>query len=530
MNKTYSVIVNSAKSTLHLNSGEIVVKSERGTNTIRIQSPTIDHVDWYFLSNYATLQIHTKGKHFYAISELKVSDKDEINEYLADQFQLEEHNMKTFKVQISGHNDGQYEFGEKSFSLSKDDRVLLNLPYSRINQVQAPSLNDLMLGFDTDEDADGESLLSIRFLVPSNNQESAKDLRIQLDQRTNLTAGTERHIAEIKDVDFVKPKKKYKLRFCDDLLFMYNTEVSHKIYYSQISMIQRFERPSSSDNKEEYLLITLNKPIWKGQKSYLSLVILTNTGNPVVGEGISEDKTLSQTIEELMHQVGRINIESSSGNYLNMAHEEGNFCNYKTSSGFLYLTPRSFVFLHSHVIEIPYANVQSVKFEKVNELNRTKKFDLAVTDKTTTYTFTSIHTFSSIQIEELGEGNEDFDKDQTSQEYAFNGLQSFIKYIKNYHLKIEDRKELSESIEDLHGSIFSHERRNKQRAKELLRKQAQEQNKQFDTIDDDEEEDEDYKPNANKDDGNDDGGDDDDEEEETEDEKGKSNSDKSDSD
>ena len=439
MNKTYNVFVNSTKSTMKLEVERIVFQplNKEKSNQIILQSRIIDHIDWFLLSNYATLHIYTTAKLFYAISELRKSDKDSITEYLSDQFYLGPESINSYNVQIAGHNEGELSFHEKSFSLIKNGRVIINIPFSKIDQVQATSINDLTLEFDTDEDQEGESLLSIRFLVPSNDEHTAKDLRSELDQRTNLLAGTDNHIAELRDVNFVKPKKKYNLRFCNDLLFMCSKEGSHKIPYSKISMVHRFSIPSDTDKRSEYILISLSRPIRQGQKSYPHLVIETSTTDPVSAEGIDEKKTFIDAFEDLMGRVGEIRFQKTDKYYKNVGNEQGSNCTYKSQGGLLYMTPDAFVFLHSYVIYIPFKNVKSVRFEKIG---KAKKFTLTVNEKTQSYTFQNIDTYAYVQIEDNGNDEESqIDREQMVKECSYNGLESFYKYIKNHDLRIEDR-------------------------------------------------------------------------------------------
>lgn len=511
MKKTYNnVFVNSSKSIMTLEDERIVFQPlSKEKNSVVLSNRNIDHVDWFLLSHYATLHIYTTAKLFYSISELKTSDKDAITQYLMDDFSLGPESINTYNVQYAGTNEGQLQFHEKSFSLfSKDERTIINIPYSKIEQIQATT-NDLILEFDTDKDLEGESLLSIRFQVPTDAELTAKDLHSELNQRTNLLAGTDNHIAELRDVKFLKPKKNYNIRFCNDLLFMCSKEGNHKIPYSKISMIHRFSIPSDTDKRSEYILISLSRPIRQGQKSYPHLVIETSASDPVRAEGIDEKKTFIDAFEDLMYRVGEIKFQSSDKYYKNVGNEQGSNCMYKNNGGLLYMTPDAFVFLHSTVLYIPFKNVKSVKFDKIG---KSKKFNLTVTDKTSSYTFTNIDTYAYVQIDEKDDEDEDsrIDREQMIKECSYNGLYSFYKYIRKHDLKIEDRSELKSELEDLKNAISTHDRQSKVRAKEQMRDQKTEDKfLGVPEMDDDEEEDEEFNPNAKE---SDDDNDDDDEE------------------
>jgi hypothetical protein len=57
---------------------------------------------------------------------------------------------------IRGSNDGEFVFQDWSFLISADGFPMLTVPYLKLNQVQTPSINDLVLNFQ--RDAEGECL------------------------------------------------------------------------------------------------------------------------------------------------------------------------------------------------------------------------------------------------------------------------------------------------------------------------------------------------------------------------------------
>lgn len=540
MNKSFdNVYVNSTKSSMKLDVDQIIFEPfSKERNSIIIESRLIDHIDWFVLKSYATMHIYTTGKLFYSISELSVNDKEIITKFFIDEFNIGPENISSYSVQYAGQNYGKLDYHEKSFSLSNDGRVVINIPFSKIDQIHATT-NDLTLEFDVDEDQEGESLLSIRFQVSTDAEFSAKDLHSELNQRTNLLAGTDNHIAELRDVKFLKPKKNYNLRFCNDLLFMCSKEGNHKIPYSKISMIHRFSIPSDTDKRSEYILISLSRPIRQGQKSYKHLVIETSPSDSVNSEGIDEKTTFIDAFEDLMYRVGEIKFQSTDKYFINVGNEQGSECLYKSSKGFLYMTQDAFVFLHSYIIYIPFKNVKSVKFDKVG---KDKKFTLAVTDKNSSvYTFTGIDTYAYVQIDDKEDDEESrIDREQMIKECSYNGLESFYRFIRKHEIKIEDRGELKDQLADLKAAISTHDRQSKVHAKERMREQKTEDKLLGVTeIDDDEEEDEDFNPDAENKGGDDDEKDDDDDDEEAEggddeedesDKKGGSNDEKEDSD
>lgn len=540
MNKSFdNVYVNSTKSSMKLDVDQIIFEPfSKERNSIIIESRLIDHIDWFVLKSYATMHIYTTGKLFYSISELSVNDKEIITKFFIDEFNIGPENISSYSVQYAGQNYGKLDYHEKSFSLSNDGRVVINIPFSKIDQIHATT-NDLTLEFDVDEDQEGESLLSIRFQVSTDAEFSAKDLHSELNQRTNLLAGTDNHIAELRDVKFLKPKKNYNLRFCNDLLFMCSKEGNHKIPYSKISMIHRFSIPSDTDKRSEYILISLSRPIRQGQKSYKHLVIETSPSDSVNSEGIDEKTTFIDAFEDLMYRVGEIKFQTTDKYFINVGNEQGSECLYKSSKGFLYMTQDAFVFLHSYIIYIPFKNVKSVKFDKVG---KDKKFTLAVTDKNSSvYTFTGIDTYAYVQIDDKEDDEESrIDREQMIKECSYNGLESFYRFIRKHEIKIEERGELKDQLADLKAAISTHDRQSKVHAKERMREQKTEDKLLGVTeIDDDEEEDEDFNPDAENKGGDDDEKDDDDDDEEAEggddeedesDKKGGSNDEKEDSD
>lgn len=518
MNKSFdNVYVNSTKSSMKLDVDQIIFEPfSKERNSIIIESRLIDHIDWFVLKSYATMHIYTTGKLFYSISELSVNDKEIITKFFIDEFNIGPENISSYSVQYAGQNYGKLDYHEKSFSLSNDGRVVINIPFSKIDQIHATT-NDLTLEFDVDEDQEGESLLSIRFQVSTDAEFSAKDLHSELNQRTNLLAGTDNHIAELRDVKFLKPKKNYNLRFCNDLLFMCSKEGNHKIPYSKISMIHRFSIPSDTDKRSEYILISLSRPIRQGQKSYPHLVIETSSSDPVSADGVEEKKTFIDVFEDLMNRVAEIKFQTTEGYYKNVAHEQGSICYYKNNRGSFYMTSDAFVFLHSNVIYVPFKNVKSVKFDKVSL--KSKHFDLEVTDRQGTYTFTSIITYPSIQLDDKENDDEDnrTDREQMMKEYVYNGVESVYRFIKGHNLKIEDRSELRDKLHEMKSAISTHDRQSKVRANEAMRNiKDQDMKLGLGDVEGEEEDDEDFNPNAKESDDDKDDDDDDDKDEDGE--------------
>jgi hypothetical protein len=71
--------------------------------------------------------------------------------------------------------------------------------YLKINQVQTPSINDLVFNFQ--RDADGECVSSLSLFVPDKISKNAKELMTLLTSRAELFPGTESDETE-SDHDF----------------------------------------------------------------------------------------------------------------------------------------------------------------------------------------------------------------------------------------------------------------------------------------------------------------------------------------
>ena len=492
MTKTFDVIVNSLLSKLVLDSDSMRIEQRDQRQQTTLSGKNIDHIDWFLLNKNATLHVYTTGKRFYSISNLSQSDKETIGNYLIDQLQIPRDSIVEQKIAFKGHNDGELRLNDKSFSIVNESLggTILNLPYSKITQAQA-TLNDLMIDFEPDDEDECDSLYSLRLYIPEDHKQTAKDIFLDLNMRTNLTAGTEDFIAELREIKFVKPKKKFKLRFCKDLLFISSSDVSHRIKYKNITLINRLEIPSQEDEKEEYILLSLERPVRQGQKAYPYLVISASSTDPIkegYSEGYTGNKPAAAAIEELMHNVGEIKVANSSGVFRNECNDQGNRCLYKGSNGCLYLTDKAFIFLHSHVLYIPYSRVKTVKFDNLEELIRKKKrFDLTIEEKNNTYSFSSIDTFSNLLVEE----NDEFEGvDNLKREHCYNGLNSFFDFLKKKNIKIVDRESVSSFLRTF--KLSSRERSSKIQANENIREEV----RQNGADDNDEEEDEDFNPNA----------------------------------
>lgn len=481
----YDVIVNSSESKLRCDSGRISIEPKSKGVSAQIKSNEIYCAEWIVEGQICVLQLHTRANHFFAISGFAPSDQAPLFGYLEREFDVVPDVRETF---VAGANCGELSFHEKAFNIANDGKLLMNLPYAKVSQTQAISTNELLIQFTPDPEATGETLEAVHLFIPSEHGTRNKAIMSEIQNRTDLTAGTENHLAEVRNVTFCKPRQRFDVSFCEDILYIHNDEVSHKVPYSHIKMVHELSIPKRKKNKEheEYIDIALTKAVRQGNTSYQHLVISTEDDEEVDVDGIDSVTTMADVLIHALQKFGKANIISSEGFFQNMAGENGLPCQYKNTKGYLYMTKDAFFYLHSQVIYIPYNKVLFVEFQKYNDmLKQNRTFDLLVSDgKQKKYTFTAIDSFTGTDFDE--ELNVDT-RNKLMNNYCVDGIKRIIRFIEEKNVRIEKVRDLKGKIKELENSSNS---RNPMRSARKNEKII------ISSDDDDSEEDGDFNPNA----------------------------------
>lgn len=445
MTSNFNVIANSEEATLRLESAKLSINTTKSNRSMIFTPGQIEQAEFFISGPHLTIQLFTTSTQnsFVSIAKLKPDDQTEIYNYLKNQFNITPNTQKTV---ISGGNSGEITFGAKSFSLTQNSEPIITVPYSSIDQAQAPTLNDLNLAIDVPSTAEGHSLSYIRIFVPSDAAVNSKDLLTDINNRTDLTAGSETYLAEIKDVSFITPNYTYSMRFCEDLLFLYGESVSYRIPYRDISNVHRFPVPTPNKNgvNQEHVVISLKRPIRKGQTPYQTLVITTTDDEEFEATGIeSSDDTLANCIENLLKRVGNVHTTPNNDSfYSNVDGENAIKCSFKNKEGLLYITPEFFFFLPRSVQCIPFNNIRQVEFKRIDEATnrRNHSFDIVLHESND-----RSHQFSNVEGCGVFGAKEEKDKQRAN----FVELQSIMSYLDNKNIKIADRKKLHSTIKKI---------------------------------------------------------------------------------
>ncbi|KAH0789397.1 FACT complex subunit SSRP1 [Histomonas meleagridis] len=445
---SFDVIINSSESTLSLEPGLMTFKPKSKGISAQLRAGEIDHAEWITEGQICILQIHTQANHFFAISGFKPSDNDQISNYLEEQFNIK---PEIKNALITGTNIAELQFKEKFLTLSRDGNLIMNLPYSKVSQPQVIPPTDLLIVFTPDAEATGETLESISLSVPNESEMSNQDIIREILTRTNLAAGTETYIAEVKEVVFCKPRQRFNVRFCPEILNIYNDELSHRIPYTHIYMVHRLEIPlRKNKSRENYIVISLTRAIRQGNTSYQHLVITTSESEDVEAEGLDHETTMANALEELLRRVGA-NIIPTNDFYVNPAHDIGTHCQYKNANGYIYLTDDAILYLHSQVLYLPYKKIITVEFQKYKEmLKENKMFDITiVTDnRQHKYTITNIDTINGITLD-IGKDEDAAERrNKMLRDSCVEGLKGMAEYIEKKGVTIVKAKHLKRYIEE----------------------------------------------------------------------------------
>lgn len=505
----YSVYVNSVESDFYCQDGQIVItRKDKDIKSGKVITKIV-HADWIVSGRAAVLQIYTKSKEFYAISKLQASEEEKISGYLLSEFGV---TMKTANARIKGHVDGTLELNDHSFALCGEEGPIFHIPYCKIEQAQAPGRqhDDIVLNF-TRESA-GEYLTAIRLGIPKNYDKSAKDILAAITSRVDLAAGTDDYITELYGVRFISPRLELRVRFCNDLVFLYNSDgVQHRIQYSNIEEIHRLMVPKTVKDEtkhDEVVVISLANSLRVGQTNYNHLVIECQAGEEADGQGIEGDKddaVKPLLADELLKHFEDFRVKIYNKRFFTyLSGETGITCSFKTKTGRLYLTDDAFVYVHNPVMIIKYNKVQEVVIAKVDEVakstNRHPQFELKVKDSRREYVFTNMDMVTGADLPNIPEKEKDKQRflELAKKSICLDGIRALKAWLEEHKVRIADRKALEENLRSLENSTESRSRS----AKIDVRQKTKADLEQF--MGSDASDDEDFNPDApNEDDGGD---------------------------
>jgi hypothetical protein len=452
MEQKSAIYVNSGAGDVRFEPSAMIITERKDGPPITIKRGDVTGADWFVLGQLGTLHLTTKSNRFYSVAGFRSSDQDQILESVTRSIGFRptvSHGL------IRGSNHGELSFQDRSFSISADGFPLLSIPYLKINQGQPTSTNDLVLNFR--RDPDGECISSLRLFVPDRAPKDAKELMELLRSRTDLSGGTQEYFCILNEVSFVHPRQRFNVRFCQDLLFLYNQSAAHRVPYDAISMVHRLEDPTPGESqaREEYIVISLREQIRQGQSNYTHLVIKTADDDPVEGEGIESKWPLAVQLEQLFNRVSVRNVPTT-GFFEGLQGEHGIHCTFKGKQGLLYLTADAFLYLYSPVVYIPYQNVVVVQFDRVtSESSRhSRAFDLTIQERNRKSTFANVDLIAGIPIVTPARGNEHEFIESMKKEKSAVGLKALIAFMEKVNVRIDGLKKLKKSISALEqGSV-----------------------------------------------------------------------------
>ena len=363
-----------------------------------------------------------------------------IGEYLTSTFSCTVGNAEPAAC---GKSWGDLDIGEDALSVTVDSKLGFEIELKNVSQVTTRGADRIEVQLE--ERAlhhDEEQLTQIQFYVPDDHSadftgsgdgadenelkmlsSGAGRLRMKLIDAAGITGVTGEKILQLPAEvgTFQAPRGKFALELYQKYFRMYGTQYDNKIMYENIVSFFLLENPNGI---EKFFVITLkeNKKLRMGNQHHQHLVMncksikninvnIVHTPEEIIrmfganenGEPKLEQEyvnvPLPKTVATLFRTIAGKKVFVAGGSKGFNSHRGASavHCTLKSSSGLLYPTAKTLVFLHKPTMFIRYDDIEFIEFPRYEGAQgRAHTFDLRVScrsiggEPARNYTFTGI--------------------------------------------------------------------------------------------------------------------------------------------
>ncbi|XP_067633596.1 FACT complex subunit Ssrp1 isoform X1 [Eurosta solidaginis] len=388
---------------LKLTDQSIVFKNNKTGKVEQIAADDIDLINSQkFVGNWG-LRIFTKNGTLHRFCGFRDSENEKLAKFIKNAYKQD---MVEKEMCVKGWNWGTARFKGSALSFDKDSKTIFEIPLQHVSQCMTGK-NEVTLEFHQSDDAP-VGLLEMRFHIPA--VESAEDDPVESFQnnvmsKASVISASGDAIAIFREIHCLTPRGRYDIKIFSTFFQLHGKTFDYKIPMD--SVLRLFLLPHK-DNRQMFLVLSLDPPIKQGQTRYHYLVLLfgpeeeTSIELPLTEEELKEkyegklEKEISGPLYEVMGKVMKVLIGrkiTGPGSFIGHSGTAAVGCSFKAAAGYLYPLERGFIYIHKPPVHIRFEEINSVNFARSG--GSTRSFDFEITLKNST-----VHTFSSIEKEE----------------------------------------------------------------------------------------------------------------------------------
>ncbi|XP_053964664.1 FACT complex subunit Ssrp1 [Anastrepha ludens] len=388
---------------LKLTDQHIIFKNNKTGKVEQIAADDIDLINAQkFVGNWG-LRIFTKSGSLHRFCGFRDSEHEKLAKFLKKAYKQD---MVEKEMCVKGWNWGTARFLGSALSFDKDSKTIFEIPLQHVSQCMTGK-NEVTLEFHQSDDAP-VGLLEMRFHIPaveSAEEDPVESFQNNVMSKASVISASGDAIAIFREIHCLTPRGRYDIKIFSTFFQLHGKTFDYKIPMD--SVLRLFLLPHK-DNRQMFLVLSLDPPIKQGQTRYHFLVLLfgpeeeTSIELPFSDEELKEkyegkiEKELSGPLYEVMGKVMKVLIGrkiTGPGNFIGHSGTAAVGCSFKAAAGYLYPLERGFIYIHKPPVHIRFEEIASVNFARSG--GSTRSFDFEITLKNGT-----VHTFSSIEKEE----------------------------------------------------------------------------------------------------------------------------------
>ncbi|KAH7650222.1 structure-specific recognition 1 (SSRP1) (recombination signal sequence recognition) [Cryptosporidium bovis] len=388
-------------------------KNKRTNATYHYKPEEISGIEWLQLGpeeNSCQLRVFIREKKDCVyFTGFRTEDLSIIKDHFKNNYGIE---LKERELITNGTNWGDLVVQNETICITGEDKVMMYVPTTEINQIAMPSKSELVLEFNDSINGgeDCDDIMEIRLFVPNmqnsvdgNSLTSAEKLRNDLQTLLGIgTSGSMDKVCRLNDIHLLVPRGRYEIEVLVNCMKLHGKSFDYTILYKSISRLFLLPRPGSSLVN---LVVALETPMRQGNTKYPFVVMQFDTQQDddiemplnLPEKELERFSGLSSVMTGKFWDIITRILKSLTGHSIIVP---GDFrsayqyhcirCSYKAQDGLLYPLNRSFIYITKPVIMIRYDDVLNIEFSRMGG-NQTRFFELTISIKGGgEYSFTSI--------------------------------------------------------------------------------------------------------------------------------------------
>ncbi|KAI3905513.1 hypothetical protein MKX01_038403 [Papaver californicum] len=368
---------------LRIYPGGIAWKKQGGGKLIEFHKSDIVGVTWMKIPRTYQLGIRSRDGTFQKFTGFRDQDVSSLTTYMQNSIGV---TPVEKQLSVSGRNWGEVELDGNLLTFNVGSKQAFEVSLADVSQTQMQGKNDVVLAFHVDDNIvanEKDSLVEMSFHIPDNNVQYIGDANrssAQVFHNKIMSMGGmsgEEPVVTFEGIAILTPRGRYNVELYASFLRLQAQANDFKIQYSNIWRL--FLLPKSNQ-PHTFVVVTLDKPIRKGQTLYPHIVLQLETEFVVESTlSLSEDVLnskyqgkLEPSYKGLIHDVFTTILRGLSGGRVKITRP-GKFrscqdgyavkSSLKAEDGVLYPLEKGFFFLPKPPTLILHDEIEFVEFE-----------------------------------------------------------------------------------------------------------------------------------------------------------------------